>query len=213
MLADQDVAGVEVAVRDDRRRRRREPVGRVQQVADRAGNGPEAEPLAVGQPLARERDALVHVDPAERVVGQVRRDLDAVQRAQERAELAREAVAIRVAQAGIRDLATADQLAAEERPRIAAVRPADEARDRDRERQQRRQLRQHRDLALDAGQRDRAAREAEHPAVVGEPDAVVPALAEQLERQWLELRELAGDQRAGQLAVDHDLRAPLVHGA
>ena len=42
------------------------------------------------------------------------------------------------------------------------------------------------DLALDARDRDLAAREAERPAVVDELDGVVPALAEQLERARLE---------------------------
>ena len=118
----------------------------------------------------------------------------------------------RVAQAGDRRLASCDQLAAEERPREALRRAADEHGNGDAQRQPRRELRQHGDLALEARQRDRAAREAEHPAAVGEPDAVVPALPQQRQRAQLELRELAGDQRAGQLLTDLDLRAPLVHG-
>ena len=66
-----------------------------------------------------------------------------------------------------------------QRNRSTARRPT---RDRGRQRDLRRELAQHRDLALDARDRDLAAREAERPALVDEPDRVVPALAEQLER-------------------------------
>ena len=62
----------------------------------------------------------------------------------------------------------------------------DEDRPRDRQRQQRRQLRQHRELALEPRDRDLPARKAERVALVDDPDAVVPPLGQLAQRAHLE---------------------------
>ena len=100
---------------------------------------------------------------------------------------------------------------AEERPGKRGGWAPDEHRLRDRQRQQRRERRQHPQLAADAVQRDLTPRKAKDPALVDEPGRVVPALAREPQRRELELRELRAQQQPRQRLVDDDLRAPLGH--
>ena len=101
-----------------------------------------------------------------------------LQRAQEGGQLERDLEPRVVIERGHAGLDAGDQLGAEERPGVPVGRLADEGRHRHSQRQLRRELRQHRDLALEAGDRDLALRKAKGVALVHDPDAVVPPLGE-----------------------------------
>jgi hypothetical protein len=132
-----------------------------------------------------------------------------VQRAQELAERAGERRAGRLVEP--ERLAARHVRRPEERPRELVHRAADEHGIGDRERHARREHRQSGELALEPGERDLAAREAEHPAAVRQPHRVVPALAQQLQRTEFDLRELLRDEPPRERLVDLHLCCPNRH--
>ena len=104
-----------------------------------------------------------------------------VQRPQEAREVDRERLAVRLGRVG--ELDAGEHARTEERPRERVRRLADALGHRDRERQERRELRQELDLEPEAREDDLAPREAEDPLVADGVDGVVPARAEQDDRR------------------------------
>jgi hypothetical protein len=208
VCVDEEVAEVEVAVADHGGSRLRQLGGGVEHAGDGRRRVPQALGLERGDAVACLWDADRHVGAAERIGREVRH-LGVVQRAQELAQWPGERGALVRGQTEW--FGTGEEACAEERPGKRVRRPAHEDRRGDWQRQPRRQGRQRADLALDARDRQRAAREAEDPLLVDEPDRVVPALADQPQRVERDSGELGGDQAAGERLVDRDLRRPLDH--
>ena len=97
-----------------------------------------------------------------------------VERTQESAERRGQRRSGFIGQVSVSQLDAFDQSSTEERPPERIGPSADAARDRNRHRKLRRQLREDSDLALEAWNGDRAAREAEDQLAVDQPDGVVP---------------------------------------
>ena len=153
--------------------------------SERARPPPQAQPLDLPQALPGHRDPEAHVPTAVRVGRQLVEqagEVGAVQPAQERSQRSGKATTGGFGQAGVGDLPTGHEPATEEGPGKPLGGAPDEDWLGDRQRQERRQARQHGDLALHAGDRGGAPGEAEHPALVHQPDRVVPALGEQADR-------------------------------
>ena len=168
----------------------RKALGSLEQPVDRGGTLPKPGRLQLLELLARFRHAHAHIRPPVPVRRQLVGDLGVVEPAQEARERTPDLHAGGVVQRRLAELASRQELAAEERPRKAFGRPADEDRRRHWDRQQRRQLRQDSDLAPHAGHRDLAAWKTKRPVLVDEPDRVVPALGERSQRLDLELGKL-----------------------
>ncbi len=134
-----------------------------------------------------------------------------MEHAEEASELGAEILASMVVEAGVGDLAPGKERRAEERPVEALARSTDEPRLRNRNGEERRESRQHRELALDAGDRDLAPRKAKHPPVLDDPGRIVPALAEQFRGGRIELGKLLAEEHPHERLVDDDLRIPLGH--
>jgi hypothetical protein len=171
---------------------------------------PDTELLELRQLRPRHRDALAHVGSRVGVHRQRHVKIGTVQRAQEAREREPDLDPRLVVELGLARLDAGQQLAAEERPRVALRRAPDEDRLRHRQRQKRREARQHRELPLDARDRDLPSREPEGVPLVHDPDGVVPAFGEPAQRAHLELWKLS-QESARQLVVDGDLCAPDWH--
>src|SRR5262249_42120435 len=124
----------------------------------------------------------------------------------------RRAHAQRVVRLGLRRLAAGQYRSTEERPPEAFAGPPDEGRLRDREGQYRPQPREQRDLALARRDGHLPAWKAKDPALVDEPDRVVPALPEQTQRIERELGKLHREDAAHECVFDRHLGGPLVGG-
>ena len=217
VVGDQQMPEVEVAVsyRPPRRRRER---GRGRHDALRLGRRlPDPVGAEFREAFARHRNALAHVRAAHRVdrqrvdpfeLEQLRR----MQRPQELAERPGRPRPLGVGRCGMRGLLPGEERRAEERPREGVAGPACERRLGNRQRQSRREPRQHGELPGHGRHGDLAARETERPPPVDEPDGVVPTLTERLERRELELVELIAKQPPDETSIDHDLGLPLAGG-
>ena len=127
------------------------------------------------------RRANLHIGARDRVNGKLDWNPDVMQHAEELPQRAGKRGAGTVVELCVGQLPSRDERPAEERPWKLGARAADENGQRDRQRQQRRESRQHAQLATDAVERDLTARKAKEPAVVDEPGRVVPALAGEAE--------------------------------
>src|SRR5918993_4642094 len=186
----------------------------------RGGGGPlehvlrPSRPTAeVGEPLAGAPDAEAHVGAPDRVDRQLDVELRRVERTEKATQWPCQRQPRLVVEIGFGELLPRHHRPAEEGPRELGVRLADEERLWDRQRQQRREPRQHRQLPREAVQGNLAPRETEQPRSVDEPCGVVPALAGEMELSRIELRELRRQEPPRERLVNDDLRAPLRHGA
>ncbi len=136
-----------------------------------------------------------------------------MERSEEPGDAGADANPIDVGQARISRLDAGQDPVAEERPGKQVALPTYEDGSRDGNRNERSNLRQHAELAVDELHRDRSPREPERPRVLDGPDRVVEAFSEKSHGAGIEIRELLGEKRPHQRGVDLDVRIPLDHGA
>ena len=193
---------MQVAVDDRGQCRGRKPFCLVEELGDEGRRAPDPEPLELGEIAARQRHPLRHVGARVRVHRQRLVQLDGVKRPQEGRELQHHVEPGRVVELCVAGLAAGEELAAEERPGVALGGPPAEGRVRDRQRQERRELRQDRQFKLYAGNRDLPSREAKGIPLVHDPDGVVPALGQRAQRLHAQFRELRQEQTDKRLVHD-----------
>jgi hypothetical protein len=201
---------VQVAVHDRGQRRGWKLFCLLEEPGDERRRAPDPEPLELGEIATRQRHPLRHVGARVCVHRQRLIQLDGVKRPQEARELQHHLEPGRVVELCVAGLAAGEELAAEERPWVALGGVPAEDRVRDRQRQERCELRQDRQFELYAGNRDLPPREAKGIPLVHDPDGVVPALGQRAQRVHAQLRELRQEQTGKRLAHD-DLRAPDWH--
>ncbi len=134
-----------------------------------------------------------------------------MQRSKEPTELYAERDPRLVVEPRVGDLVPRQQPGAEERPREPLAPVPDECRNRDGNREEWGETRQHLELALDTGNGDRTPRKAKCPALLDDPDGVVPTLVQQPGRGRVQVRELLADERAYERLVNHDVSVPIGH--
>ena len=216
---DEDVAGVEIAVRQHGLlwTRKRQRLGLAQQRSHRIRRAPETQALQVRQGLARALDTHAHVGASVRIDGEPGLGLDGctgrgiVQRAQEPSQIPAHGHAVFVGETHLRRLSPAKQKAPEERPRVALARLPDVSRRGNRSGKKRSEAREDGELALDERDGDRPTREAERQALLHHPDRVVEALAEESRRLGVELGKLLDEQPSHEILSDVQIRVPLRH--
>src|SRR5215210_2920234 len=202
---------MEVAMDDRARLRSAELCGALDDLASCGRRAPDSEALQLGKPLPRLGDAKGHVRPSHGVDRELRVQLQRVEGSKELAQRAAETSACVVVGVDLGELASRQEGSAVERPGELIRCLAQQRRVRNGHRKERPDSRQVPHLVLDPRDDDLAARKAEDPLLVDEPDRVVPAGSEELERALLHLRELLADQPSGEWLVDDDLRSPLGH--
>ena len=208
VVADQQVTEVEVSVCHREAGRRRQRFGLREDLFDRRRGVPEAEVEELGHPRACARHAEGHVRAAHRVE---REGIDAleleqrrvVERAQEPASAAAAAPWAASSDAASRCLVPGRSGVPKNGHRKSLVRAGPTKTGWGiGQRQKRRESREQDDLPLAGSDGDLPPRKAEDPALVDEPDGVVPAFAEQSQRPELELRELHIEHAPHERGVD-----------
>ena len=217
-LIDEDMAHMEIAMNERSSRARRELL-RVFEDPLRRSSTLDSEIGEAVEQFPRPRDTEGHVRTPVRIERQrafgVNRvsGLRRMEHSEEPGDAGADANPIDGGQAFISRLDAGQDPVAEERPGKQVALPAYEGGSRDESREERTNLRQHAELAVDELHCGQPPREPERPRVLDGPDRIVEAFSEESHGRGVEIRELLHENPPDQRRVDLDVRIPLCHGA